>query len=56
MYNLLFLFYTNGLCGWFIIIRLSIEITSDQHQRLKAATALKGESIKNYMLKPKKIS
>ena len=32
-------------------MRLSIEITSDQHQRLKAAAALKGESIKDYVLK-----
>ena len=32
-------------------MRLSIEITPDQHQRLKAAAALKGESIKDYVLK-----
>ena len=32
-------------------MRLSIEITPYQHQRLKAAAALKGESIKDYVLK-----
>ncbi len=32
-------------------MRLSIEITPDQHQRLKAAAALKEESIKGYVLK-----
>lgn len=32
-------------------MRLSIEITSSQHKRLKAAAALKGESIKDYVLK-----
>lgn len=30
--------------------RLSIEITSEQHQRLKAVAALKGKSIKDYIL------
>ncbi len=34
-----------------ITMRLSIEITPTQHQRLKAAAALKGESIKDYVLK-----
>jgi uncharacterized protein (DUF1778 family) len=32
-------------------MRLSIEVTSDQHKRLKAAAALQGESIKDYVLK-----
>ncbi|MDG1253868.1 MAG: DUF1778 domain-containing protein [Glaciecola sp.] len=31
-------------------MRLSIEITNEQHQFLKAASALKGQSIKNYVL------
>ena len=30
--------------------RLSIEITSEQHQRLKAVAALHGKSIKEYVL------
>lgn len=31
-------------------MRLSIEITPEQHQRLKASAALKGQSIKDYVL------
>lgn len=31
--------------------RLSIDITPEEHQRLKAIAALKGESIKDYVLK-----
>ena len=31
-------------------MRLSIEVTSEQHQRLKAAAALQGKSIKDYVL------
>ena len=31
-------------------MRLSIEITPEQHQHLKAAAALKGQSIKSYVL------
>lgn len=31
-------------------MRLSIEITPEQHQNLKAAAALQGKSIKNYVL------
>ncbi len=31
-------------------MRLSIEITQEQHQRLKAAAALQGKSIKDYVL------
>lgn len=31
-------------------MRLSIEITPEQHQRLKAAAALQGKSIKEYVL------
>ena len=31
-------------------MRLSIEITTNQHQRLKAAAALQGQSIKDYVL------
>ncbi|WLQ13595.1 DUF1778 domain-containing protein [Hahella aquimaris] len=31
-------------------MRLSIEISPEQHQRLKAAAALKGQSIKDYVL------
>lgn len=30
--------------------RLSIDITSDEHQKLKAIAALKGQSIKDYVL------
>ena len=30
--------------------RLSIEVTSEQHQRLKAVAALQGKSIKDYVL------
>ena len=30
--------------------RLSIELTAEQHQRLKATAALKGKSIKDYVL------
>ena len=30
--------------------RLSIEVTSEQHQRLKAVAALHGKSIKDYVL------
>lgn len=30
--------------------RLSIEMTSEQHQRLKAVAALRGKSIKDYVL------
>lgn len=32
-------------------MRLSIEISKDQHQKLKAAAALQGQSIKDYVLK-----
>ena len=32
-------------------MRLSIEITTNQHQRLKAAAALQGQSIKDYVLR-----
>ena len=32
--------------------RLSIGITPEEHQKLKAIAALKGESIKDYVLKP----
>ncbi len=32
-------------------MRLSIEITPEQHQLLKVAAALQGESIKEYVLK-----
>lgn len=31
-------------------MRLSIEVTADQHQRLKASAALQGKSIKDYVL------
>ena len=31
-------------------MRLSIEVTKEQHQQLKAAAALQGRSIKNYVL------
>ncbi|MBV2096108.1 MAG: DUF1778 domain-containing protein [Candidatus Thiodiazotropha sp.] len=31
-------------------MRLSIEVTQEQHQRLKAAAALQGKSIKDYVL------
>ena len=31
-------------------MRLSIEITPEQHQNLKAAAALQGKSIKSYVL------
>jgi len=32
-------------------MRLSIEVTPEQHQRLKASAALQGQSIKEYVLK-----
>jgi len=31
-------------------MRLSIEVTPEQHQRLKASAALQGKSIKDYVL------
>lgn len=31
-------------------MRLSIEVTQEQHQRLKAISALRGQSIKDYVL------
>lgn len=31
-------------------MRLSIEISPEQHQRLKASAALRGQSIKDYVL------
>tara|TARA_Y100001949_G_scaffold176097_2_gene187904 strand:+ start:697 stop:939 length:243 start_codon:yes stop_codon:yes gene_type:complete len=31
-------------------MRLSIELSPEQHQRLKAAAALQGQSIKDYVL------
>lgn len=31
-------------------MRLSIEVTKDQHQKLKASAALQGQSLKNYVL------
>ena len=31
-------------------MRLSIEVTPEQHQYLKAAAAIQGKSIKNYVL------
>jgi hypothetical protein len=31
-------------------MRLSIEVTQEQHKRLKAAAALQGQSIKDYVL------
>jgi len=31
-------------------MRLSIEVSSEQHQRLKAVAALSGQSIKDYVL------
>ncbi|MEJ2694944.1 MAG: DUF1778 domain-containing protein [Candidatus Thiodiazotropha sp.] len=31
-------------------MRLSIEVTQEQHKRLKAAAALQGKSIKDYVL------
>jgi len=32
-------------------MRLSVEVTPEQHQHLKAAAALQGESMKDYVLK-----
>jgi uncharacterized protein (DUF1778 family) len=32
-------------------MRLSIELTPEEHRRLKAAAALQGQSIKDYVLK-----
>lgn len=32
-------------------MRLSIEVTAEQHQKLKAIAALSGQSIKDYVLK-----
>ncbi len=34
-----------------VMPRLSIDITPEEHQKLKAIAALKGESIKDYVLK-----
>lgn len=34
-----------------IMPRISIDITPEEHQKLKAIAALKGESIKDYVLK-----
>ncbi|MEQ1543592.1 antitoxin [Methyloglobulus sp.] len=31
-------------------MRLSIDVTQEQHQRLKAVSALRGQSIKDYVL------
>ena len=31
-------------------MRLSLEVTPEQHQRLKAVAALRGQSIKDYIL------
>jgi len=31
-------------------MRLSIEVTDEQHQRLKAVAALRGQTIKDYVL------
>jgi len=31
-------------------MRLSIEVSAEQHQRLKASAALQGKSIKDYVL------
>ena len=31
-------------------MRLSIEVTPEQHQRLKAVAAIRGQSIKDYVL------
>jgi Antitoxin ParD len=31
-------------------MRLSIDVTDEQHQRLKAVAALRGQSIKDYVL------
>ena len=43
------------LWGWPLYLeampRLSIDITPEEHQKLKAIAALKGESIKDYVLK-----
>jgi hypothetical protein len=33
-----------------MFMRLSIEVTPEQHQRLKAVAALRGQSIKDYVL------
>lgn len=35
---------------WKLKMRLSIEITPEQHKNLKAAAALQGKSIKSYVL------
>ena len=32
-------------------MRLSIEVTHEQHQRLKSVAALRGQTIKDYVLK-----
>ena len=50
--QMLFLMYNYGYKNYIEnTMRLSIEITPEQHQYLKAAAALKGESIKDYVLK-----
>jgi Antitoxin ParD len=33
-----------------ILMRLSLEVTPEQHQRLKAVAALRGQTIKDYVL------
>jgi hypothetical protein len=33
-----------------ILMRLSIEVTHEQHQRLKAVASLRGQTIKDYVL------
>ena len=39
------------VCYFTVMPRLSIDITPEEHQKLKAIAALKGESIKDYVLK-----
>lgn len=39
------------MCYFMAMPRLSIDITPEEHQKLKAIAALKGESIKEYVLK-----
>ena len=42
--------FTFNRIQWGLIMRLSIDITTEQHQKIKAVSALSGQSIKGYVL------
>ena len=51
MYKCCFLIYSKTTSFNFeSIMRLSIDVTLEQHQHLKALSALKGQSLKQYVL------